>query len=346
MNFYVRKLGHQELSYTEGKGGKQRGRYILFSKKFREFFPPFDIDANDRSRLIGVIDDASKKVTFCYFNWHKGKKFNQSKHLGSDLRFYLNKDSFPSNDHFRPGDYAVFYKYTINSNKEELSYYKIFRFSPLDSEYKELDKLTYSKHRVIKNRRTYHGMFENLAFINTSDIELENFVFSKKAKSKYKNPENSCNTQAEFKEYIRIAYNSKCCILGDQIDLKVDNINSKKSYMNLQAAHLWPDSWLGPLRPSNGILLSLDLHWAFDHGQFTIDEDYKIVVHESLKNGNIGKYNGQKIYIPEDEAYQPDQRYLDVHRKFVFGQLKPLGTNKPKGLSQYLRDNFNIALDK
>ena len=116
--------------------------------------------------------------------------------------------------------------------------------------------------------------------------------------------------------------------------------------MNLQAAHLWPDSWLGPLRPSNGILLSLDLHWAFDHGQFTIDEDYKIVVHESLKNGNIGKYNGQKIYIPEDEAYQPDQRYLDVHRKFVFGQLKPLGTNKPKGLSQYLRDNFNIALDK
>ena len=67
MNFYVRKLGHQELSYTEGKGGKQRGRYILFSKKFREFFPPFDLDLNDRSRLIGVIDDTSRKVTFCYF---------------------------------------------------------------------------------------------------------------------------------------------------------------------------------------------------------------------------------------------------------------------------------------
>ena len=44
--------------------------------------------------------------------------------------------------------------------------------------------------------------------------------------------------------------------------------------MNVQAAHLWPDSWLGPLRPSNGILLSLDLHWAFDIGQFTIDNDY------------------------------------------------------------------------
>lgn len=346
MNFYVRKLGHQELSYTEGKGGKQRGRYILFSKKFREFFPPFDLDLNDRSRLIGVIDDTSRKVTFCYFNWHKGKKFNQSKHLGSDLRFYLNKDSFPSHDHFRPGDYAVFFRYQIKSHEEIENYYKIFRFSPLHSEYNELEKLTTNDHRVIKNRRTYHGIFEELNFINTSDIELENFVFSKKAKDKYKNPETNCNTKNEFKEYVRIAYNFKCCVLGDQIDLTIDNKTSEKSYMNVQAAHLWPDSWLGPLRPSNGILLSLDLHWAFDTGQFTIDRENKILVHESLKDKPIGKYHGKKIFIPEDELYQPDQKYLEVHRNFVFGRLKPLGLEKPKGLSQYLRDNFNIALDK
>ena len=77
MNFYVRKLGHQECSYTAGKGGGHRGRYILISHKERHkesksFLPIFDPDSENRSRSIGVIDDTSKKVTYCFFNWHKG----------------------------------------------------------------------------------------------------------------------------------------------------------------------------------------------------------------------------------------------------------------------------------
>lgn len=343
MNFYVRKLGHQESGYTEGKGGKQRGRYILFSHKYRNFLPAFNDDVDDRSRLIGVIDDTSTKVTFCYFNWHKGKKYGQSKHLGSDLRFYLNRESFPSYDHFRPGDYAVFYKYKI----DEEFFYKIFRFTTMHSEYTALENLTSRDHLIRGHRRTYHGLFQNLKFIKVSDIKLENFVFSRKAQKKYNNLENTCNSSSEFKEYVRAAYKYKCCILGDEIDLSISRSVIKESnYTNLQAAHLWPDSWIGPLRPDNGILLSLDLHWAFDTGQFTLGKDYEIIVHPGLRDKKIWKYNNKKIFLPDDKNFYPNQKYLEVHRKFVFGRLKPLGREKPEGLSQYLRSNFNIVFDR
>lgn len=342
MNFYVRKLGHQECSYTAGKGGGHRGRYILISHKERHkesksFLPIFDPDSENRSRSIGVIDDTSKKVTYCFFNWHKGKKYGQSKHLGSDLRFYLNKDSFPSQDHFRPGDYAVFYKYLYKNPPEQDHFYKIFRFTKMDSAYQKLEKLTYEKHTVRSNRRTYHGLFDNLDFIDINDIKLENFKFSKSAKKKYKNPNSTCHDSHEFREHIRGAYNFKCAIRGDESSIIImAEEKDKPISTNLEAAHFWPNAWAGPLRPDNGMLLSKDLHWAFDRGLFTVSNDFKIAVHESQKNETLYKYHGKILRTPEEDLLKPNLDYLEIHRLFVFGNLKPI-RGKPKGLDEHLK---------
>ena len=59
MNFYVRKLGHQECNATEGKGSGHRGRYIFISKKNLDFFPRFEPDSEKRERSLGIINETS-----------------------------------------------------------------------------------------------------------------------------------------------------------------------------------------------------------------------------------------------------------------------------------------------
>ena len=336
MNFYVRKLGHQECDATEGKGSGHRGRYIFISKKNLNFFPRFDPDSEIRERSLGIINETSNKVTYCFFNWHKGKPFGQSKHLGSDHRLYLNKDSFPSMDHFRKGDYAVFFKYLYENQSNKDYFYKIYRFTVMDSEYNKLEELTYDKHTVRSGRRTFHGLYENLDFIDTSDIKLENFKFSQKAKNKYNNPDSTCHDSHEFREYLRGAYNYQCAVKGKDSSIVIHFEENNKSTTNLEAAHLWPDAWDGPLRPDNGILLSKDLHWCFDRGLFTLNDEFKVVVHDSQKKSDLYKYNGKKIFIPDEEELKPNKNYLEVHRLFVFGTLKPI-RKKPSGLKKYLQ---------
>jgi predicted restriction endonuclease len=52
----------------------------------------------------------------------------------------------------------------------------------------------------------------------------------------------------------------------------------------LQAAHIIPTELGGSDNPTNEIPLSRNLHWAFDRGFFTIDEDYTVKVHPSVLN--------------------------------------------------------------
>ncbi len=47
---------------------------------------------------------------------------------------------------------------------------------------------------------------------------------------------------------------------------------------NLDAAHIVPVEVGGTDDPRNGLVLSKDIHWAFDNGLFTIGDDYRISV--------------------------------------------------------------------
>ena len=46
----------------------------------------------------------------------------------------------------------------------------------------------------------------------------------------------------------------------------------------MEAAHIKPKSHGGLYLPNNGMALCRDLHWAFDKGFFTIDDDYDYVI--------------------------------------------------------------------
>ena len=58
-------------------------------------------------------------------------------------------------------------------------------------------------------------------------------------------------------------------------------------------------------------------HWAFDNGLFTIDNDYKIVIYEKIKDdenfNDIYSFEGLKINLPEKLDLWPDELYLSKH---------------------------------
>lgn len=336
MNFYVRKLGHQECGDSENVGPNQRGRYIFIGKKMLDFFPKFDPHSSIRSRSIGIIDSDSRSVNLCQFNWHKGEPFNQSRHLGSDHRLYLNKESFPSNDYFRRGDYAVFFKYRFQKNEVENNFYKIFRFTNSHKEFKLLEDLTFANHYVRQGRRTFHGLFQDLDFIKISDIKINKFKIAKQTTKKYKNPDSTCNSKEEFRELVRAQYNYTCAILGDEFTSNIykDDTQDVK-YTNLDAAHFWPDSEGGPLRPDNGMLMCKQAHQAFDSGHFTIDENYKIKVDKRMldKRNWLSKIDQKKLNL-DDLEFKPNQKYLEIHRKCIFGNLRPFKTSDFSNIEQ------------
>ena len=119
--------------------------------------------------------------------------------------------------------------------------------------------------------------------------------------------------QRFFRSAVLSAYNSRCCITG----LSIQTL--------LVASHIVP--WRVDVRnranPSNGLLLSALHDKAFDAGLLTISEEMTVQVSDDHMHGSdrcflkaIGRFDGQRIRLPEKFAPHPD--FLDYHRRHIF----------------------------
>ncbi len=91
----------------------------------------------------------------------------------------------------------------------------------------------------------------------------------------------------------------------------------------LDGAHIKPFAELYDDRVDNGISLCKNHHWAFDHGRFSIYDDYTILVsndlrEESLNEKPIKEFQGNRILLPIQEQYRPRMEALRWHRENVF----------------------------
>ena len=118
--------------------------------------------------------------------------------------------------------------------------------------------------------------------------------------------------------FILTGYKQKCAITG--------NVIQYKSFMNLEAAHIWPRSHKGLYLPSNGIALCRDMHWAFDKGMFTIGDDFKVIVHPDVESDYLQQYNNKSLYIPENAFFRPDINNLHYHQTHIYGLFKTSGS--------------------
>jgi putative restriction endonuclease len=84
---------------------------------------------------------------------------------------------------------------------------------------------------------------------------------------------------AAFRKSLLRTYGSCCMASGEQI-------NTPSGQLNLDAAHIVPVELGGTDDIRNGILLSKDLHWAFDNGLFSLNRDFRVVLSRHAENSD------------------------------------------------------------
>ena len=125
--------------------------------------------------------------------------------------------------------------------------------------------------------------------------------------------ENRLFRDAAFAKQVKIAYNHSCSISG----LKLVNGGGRSE---VQAAHIRPVSDRGPDSVRNGLALSGTIHWMFDRGLISIDDDYTVLEREAGMTGPIlNMFNPErKLHLPVSRDYAPHPTYLKYHRDEIF----------------------------
>jgi putative restriction endonuclease len=116
-----------------------------------------------------------------------------------------------------------------------------------------------------------------------------------------------------FKRSVRAAYENRCALTG----LRLINGGGRPE---VQAAHIKPVASNGPDSVRNGLALSGTIHWLFDRGLISVDDDYRILVAENhVPKEVIGLLNqDRRINAPSDPQLWPHPHFLKFHREKVF----------------------------
>lgn len=118
---------------------------------------------------------------------------------------------------------------------------------------------------------------------------------------------------AAFAVAVKEAYGKTCAMTG----LKIINGGGRAE---VQAAHIQPVASHGPDSLRNGIALSGTVHWMFDRGLVSIDDDFSILVaKDRLPDTAMRMLNEDRhLILPPRPDMQPHRHYLAYHRDHVF----------------------------
>jgi len=119
----------------------------------------------------------------------------------------------------------------------------------------------------------------------------------------------------KFREHVVAAYGGVCAMTG----LRISNV---LGHLEVEAAHIRPagDGANGPDSVRNGIALSRTVHWLFDNGFMSMEDDGSMLL---ARNGIPDKilrmlHEDRMAKIPEDEAIRPHAAFIRYHRENRF----------------------------
>ncbi|WP_079476244.1 HNH endonuclease [Marinococcus halophilus] len=114
------------------------------------------------------------------------------------------------------------------------------------------------------------------------------------------------NEQSAFRQQLMEIYRHQC------------SVTNESTREVLEAAHIQPYINMDSNNIQNGIVLRADLHRLFDHGLFTINEDYSIKTSEILHSNNYRMLENKKIYLPERTDLRPSEEAIAYHKENIF----------------------------
>ena len=122
--------------------------------------------------------------------------------------------------------------------------------------------------------------------------------------------------QQFFRKMVLANYNGKCALTGIDIGEL------------LIASHIipWSENKEERLNPENGLCLSSLYDKAFDKGYISIDNHYRVILADKIKQYHnepfFGKHfasvEGMVIHLPE--YHKPNKEFLEWHRDMVFNK--------------------------
>ena len=116
-----------------------------------------------------------------------------------------------------------------------------------------------------------------------------------------------------FSAAVKSAYRDTCAMTG----LKIINGGGRSE---VQAAHIRPVEHRGPDSVRNGIALSGTMHWMFDRGLISVDDDYSLLLANDRLPDTIRRLLGENtsLLLPNRLEMRPHPKFLDYHRLEVF----------------------------
>ncbi|MGB7034004.1 MAG: HNH endonuclease [Xanthobacteraceae bacterium] len=119
--------------------------------------------------------------------------------------------------------------------------------------------------------------------------------------------------EAAFSASVKAAYGNTCAMTGLQI------INGG-GRSEVQAAHIRPVAAGGSDSVRNGLALSGTIHWMFDRGLVSIDDDFSILVAAGRLPDAVMRLlrDDRRIAVPSRLENQPHPVHLRYHRESIF----------------------------
>lgn len=324
MKYYLKKCGFQELG-SVNNGKPQRGRYLLTSmnKDVLTMFPPLSETQLNDSAILPIIPLYSGKKVYCNYVYHNDKFHGSTAaHPRNEYRIYLNKELEEQKLLFTENDIIIIRSEDITEDEEtQTIYYLDHLKNDGTALYDKMNKII-EGYPINGGYGVFEGTipeFENkvngLAKPSDCEVAIDETVTNKIVTS-MDNIESLFNS-VSFRDFIMVGYGNLCAVTGTVIKYE--------SYMNLEAAHIKPKSHGGSFLPNNGMALCRDLHWAFDKGFFTLDDDLCVRVHPEITSDYLNSFNGKQIRVPNNQFFVPDLNNVRYHRENVYGLFLTTG---------------------
>jgi putative restriction endonuclease len=117
--------------------------------------------------------------------------------------------------------------------------------------------------------------------------------------------------EAAFAVGVKQAYANTCAMTG----LCIINGGGRAE---VQAAHIRPVADRGPDSIRNGLALCSTIHWMFDRGLVSIDDDYSVLVARDRLPDTIARMLRRRLLLPNRPEQNPHPHFLRYHRDQVF----------------------------
>jgi putative restriction endonuclease len=118
---------------------------------------------------------------------------------------------------------------------------------------------------------------------------------------------------AVFSSVVKTAYGNTCAMTG----LKIINGGGRSE---VQAAHIRPVSHSGTDSVRNGVALCGTVHWMFDRGLLSLDDDYNILLAKGKVPDTVQRLINpdRRMILPLQLDLRPNPQWLRYHREEIF----------------------------